>query len=219
MIKYAVEGKEGGVTSVLSDKRDGGGAPLVLRTRPAVEMNDAQFFAFCQQNSDLRIERTAKGDLVIMPPTAGDTGNRNFKLAVQFGRWVEQDGSGEGFDSSTGFVLPNGATRSPDLAWALRSRLAALTPDQKQGFLPLCPDFVLELRSSSDSLSAAHDKMREYQENGARLGWLLDPANRRVHVYRPNTPVETHDDPATVSGDPELPGFVLNVRALFDAQF
>lgn len=207
------------MTSVLSDKRDGSSAPLVLRTRPAVEMNDAQFFAFCRQNSDLRIERTAKGDIVIMPPTAGDTGNRNFKLAAQFGRWVEQDGSGEGFDSSTGFVLPNGATRSPDLAWALRSRLATLSPDQKQGFLPLCPDFVLELRSSSDGLSAAQEKMREYQENGARLGWLLDPASRRVHVYRPRAPVETHDDPATLSGDPELPGFVLDVHSLFDINF
>ncbi len=195
------------------------GAPLVVQMQPAVNMTDAQFFAFCQQNRDLRIERTARGEIIIMPPAGGETGDRNADLTMQLRFWAKQDGTGVAFDSSTGFALPNGADRSPDVAWVLRTRLAVLTPEQKRRFLPVCPDFVVELRSPSDRLADTQAKMEEYLANGARLGWLIDPTNRQVHVYRPNTPVEQLDDPATVSGDPVLPGFMLDVPAIFDASF
>ncbi len=126
--------------------------PMVLRTRPALEMDEEQFFELCRINDELRIERSAEGDIEVMPPTGGGTGNRNFTLALQLGNWTERDGSGIGFDSSTGFILPNGATRSPDAAWVRRERLANLTAEQKERFLPLCPEFVIELRSPSDHL-------------------------------------------------------------------
>ena len=194
-------------------------APLVLDVRPAIEMNDEQFFAFCQQNPELRIERTAEGDWIIIPPTAFDTGDRNSELNMQLRLWAKQDGTGVAADSSTGYDLPNGATRSPDASWILKSRLATTTPAQRQQFLPLCPDFVAEVRSPSDSLQALQDKMQEYRDNGARLGWLIDPPNRQVYIYRPNAAVERLDDPATVSGDPELPGFVLDAQAIFSTSF
>src|SRR5919108_6249027 len=126
--------------------------PLVLHLAPVIEVSEQQFFELCQLNRDLRIERTSQGDLVIMPPTGGETGRMNFELTALFGRWVHADGSGVGFDSSTGFTLRNGATRSPDLAWVRRERWEALTQEQRRGFAPLCPDFVLELRSPSDAL-------------------------------------------------------------------
>ena len=162
--------------------------PVVLRTAPALEMDEEQFFQFCQLNKDLRIERTAEGNLEIMPPTGGETGNRNFKIALQLGVWTESDGTGVAFDSSTGFRLPDGATRSPDAAWVRRERLADLTADQKQKFLPLCPDFVVELRSPTDSLPLLQDKMEEYIENGARLGWLIDrmPTGRQTSLCLPS---------------------------------
>ena len=185
--------------------------PLVLHLAPVIEMSDQQFFEFCQLNRDLRIERTSQGDLVIMPPTGSETGRINFKLTQLFGQWVDADGTGVGFDSSTGFTLPNGATRSPDLAWVKRSRWEALTRQQREGFAPLCPDFVLELRSPSDALEDAQAKMQEYLDNGAQLGWLIDPVEKKVYVYRPQAPVECLDNPQTVSGDPVLPGFVLEV--------
>jgi len=184
---------------------------LVLHLAPVIEMSDQQFFEFCQLNRDLRIERTSQGDLVIMPPTGSETGRINFKLTQLFGQWVDADGTGVGFDSSTGFTLPNGATRSPDLAWVKRSRWEALTRQQREGFAPLCPDFVLELRSPSDALEDAQAKMQEYLDNGAQLGWLIDPVEKKVYVYRPQAPVECLDNPQTVSGDPVLPGFVLEV--------
>ena len=190
--------------------------PLVLRLRPVIEMTREQFFELCQLNRDLRIERTAEGDLVIMPPTGGETGARNAELVMQVKLWAKRDGSGVVFDSSTGFDLPNGATRSPDVAWVKRSRLAALTPEQKQRFLPLCPDFVIELRSPSDPLSILQEKMEEYLANGAQLGWLIDPVERQVYVYRPGAPVERLDNPAELRGDPVLPGFVLDLRTVWD---
>jgi Uma2 family endonuclease len=192
---------------------------IVLQMRPAVDMDDDQFFTFCQQNSELRLERTADGDLIIMPPVGGETGNRNFEITGSFGLWVEKDGRGIGFDSSAGFNLPNGATRSPDVSWILKERLATLTPEQKQKFPPLCPDFVIELWSPSDTLEILQDKMEEYRDNGGQLGWLIYPPDRQVYVYRPGVPVERLDDPATVAGDPELPGFVLDVQAIFDPRW
>ncbi len=205
---------------VLADKVwDRSGSPLVLRMRPAIEMNDEQFFAFCQQNQDLRIERTAEGDWIVMPPTGWEAGARSAEMLRQLANWARQDGTGVAADSSTGYHLPNGADRSPDASWLLTSRLAATTPQQRQTFLPLCPDFVAEVRSPSDSVTALKDKMQEYLDNGARLGLLIDPPNRRVYVYRPNTPAAPLDDPATVACDPELPGFVLDVQAIFNTGF
>lgn len=185
--------------------------PLVLRLAPVIRMSDQQFFEFCQLNRDLRIERTSQGEVVIMPPTGGETGRMNFDLAVLFGRWVQADGTGVGFDSSTGFTLPNGAKRSPDLAWVKRERWEALTQQQREAFPPLCPDFVVELRSRSDALEDVQAKMQEYLDNGTQLGWLIDPVEKKVYVYRPQAPVVCLDNPRTVPGAPVLPGFVLDV--------
>jgi Uma2 family endonuclease len=194
-------------------------APLVLRVPASLQMDDDQFFDFCQENELLRIERSAEGELIIMPPAGGESGNRNFWLTARFAAWVEQDGTGEGFDSSTGFRLPNGAIRSPDVAWLKRERLTVLTQQQIERFIPLCPDFVVELRSPSGRLATLKKKMQEYIANGGCLGWLLDPTNRRVFVYRPNRPVEEVENPTTLSGDPELPGFSLDVQAIFQRRY
>jgi Uma2 family endonuclease len=193
--------------------------PVVLHTYPVLDLDEEQFFRFCQQNKDLRIERTAEGDLEVMPSAGWETGHRNLKLAVQLGTWAEQDNTGIATDSSGGFRLPNGAVRAPDAAWVRRERLAGLTPEQKQRFLPLCPDFVIELRSPTDSLTLVQAKMREYIENGARLGWLIDPEERKVHVYQPNDRVEISDKPDNVSGDPILPGFVLDLKLIWEPGF
>ena len=193
--------------------------PIRVRLRPILDMNDDEFFAFCQLNRELRLERTAEGDLVIMAPAGGETGNRNALITTLFTTWALQDGTGVSFDSSTGFILPNGATRSPDTAWVKRSRLAALTQEQKKKFLPLCPDFVIELRSASDSLKTIQEKMQEYLANGARLGWLLDPFDRRVYVYRPGVVVECLENLTSISGDPELPGFMFDLTHIWEENF
>ena len=194
-------------------------AAVVLHTCPALPIDDAQFFALCQQNRDYQFEQTAEGDLLIMPPAGGETGHRNLKIARQLDVWAEKEGAGVGFDSSTGYVLPSGAKRSPDASWITRSRLAALTAEQKRVFLPLCPDFVIELRSPSDSLDVIKAKMTEYRDNGARLGWLIDPTERRVYVYRLNVPAEVLENPDAVSGDPELPGFILDLTLIWTPSF
>lgn len=193
--------------------------PLTLHLRPALDWSDAQFFAFCRQNDELRIEQTAGGDVIIMPPTGFETGYRNNEMSAQLRDWARQDGTGVAVDSSTGFVLPNGAKRSPDAAWILRSRLAPLTPEQKRQLLPLCPDFVVELRSPSDSLRPIQEKMQEYIDNGARLGWLLDTPTRSVHVYRLGRDVTILADASSVSADPELPGFTLDLRPIWNPDF
>jgi Uma2 family endonuclease len=193
--------------------------PIRVHLRPIVDMNDDEFFGFCQLNRDLRIERTAEGDLIIMPPVGGETGNKNMLLGTFFTLWALQEGTGVPFDSSTGFILPNRATRSPDVAWVKRSRLALLTAEQKKKFLPLCPDFVIELRSPSDNLKTVQEKMQEYINNGAQVGWLIDPLERRVHVYRPGGAVVCLENPPTISGDPELPGFVLDLTRIWEDNF
>lgn len=192
---------------------------LLVHVRPLFEMTDEQFEEFCRLNPDLRIEMTAKGDLIIMPPTFGHTGNRNFNLTGQIYVWVEQDGTGVGFDSSTLFILPNGAKRSPDASWVSKARLTNLTEEERAKFLPLYPDFVIELRSSSDSLAELQEKMREYMDNGAQLGWLLDPVTRSVHVYRAGGAIEEIKDAEQVKGDPLLAGFVLDLQRIWDADF
>jgi len=190
--------------------------PLILHFSPTLRrMSGHEFFEFCQLNREWRIERTREGDLLIMPPTGGQAGKRNFALTAQFGAWVEADDSGIGFDSSTGFILPNGAKRSPDLAWIRRSRWEALSAEEREEFPPLCPDFVVELRSRSDSLKTLQEKMQEYSDNGALLGWLIDTKERKVYVYQPSEAVCCLDDPETLSGDSVLPGFVLDLRKIW----
>jgi Uma2 family endonuclease len=189
--------------------------PLVVRFRPAIELSEDQFFALCQINHELRIERNARGELLIMPPAGSETGHRNLEVAVQVGGWAKRDGTGVAFDSSAGFTLPNGAVRAPDAAWIVQERWEQVPSEQREKFAPICPDFVLELRSPSDALRTVQDKMAEYLANGARLGWLLDPGPRHVYVYRPGAAVERLEDPETVSGDPVLPGFILNVREVW----
>ena len=190
---------------------------LVLHFGPVLrKLSEQEFYEFCRLNKDLRLELTSAGDLIIMPPAGGKTGIRNFKLIASFGAWVEKDGTGKGFDSSTVFSLPNGAKRSPDLAWVRNERWDALTPEEQERFPPLCPDFIVELRSPTDSLTFLQGKMREYIENGAQLGWLIDPFEKKVYVYRPQSAVECLDNPQAVSGEPLLRGFVLDVQALWE---
>lgn len=189
--------------------------PLTVSLPSIAPMTQLEFYAFCQANPALRIERTATGEVVIMPPAFSDAGNRNFNLAVQLGIWSEQDGTGLGFDSSSGFTLPNGATRSPDAAWIKAERWNALTAEEKASFAPLCPDFVIELRSASDTLAELQAKMQEYIDNGTLLGWLIDRKQRAVYIYRPNQAPELLNNPDEVSGDPELPGFRLSMAKIW----
>ncbi|GET39950.1 Uma2 family endonuclease [Microseira wollei] len=189
--------------------------PLTVNLPALKSMTVEQFYEFCLANRDLRIERTASGEVIIMSPVFSDTGNRNFKIAVQLGNWAEQDGTGETFDSSAGFTLPNGAIRSPDASWIKLERWNALTEEQKASFAPICPDFVIELRSSRDTLRGLQDKMQEYIDNGALLGLLIDRKNRKVYIYRPNREPEILDNPEIVSGDPVLPGFVLQMAKIW----
>jgi Uma2 family endonuclease len=192
---------------------------FLLHLWPVIKLTDDQLFELCQLNQELWIERTAEGDLVIMAPEGWETGNRGANLVTLLTQWAWQDGTGISCGSSTGFILPNRAMRAPDAAWVLRSRLAALTAEQKQKFLPLCPDFVVEICSPSDRLSTVQAKMQEYLDNGARLGWLFDPPNRMVYVYRPNQPVERLENPPTISGEPVLPRFVLDLHKIWEPGF
>ena len=189
--------------------------PLTVNLPSIKSMSVEQFYEFCQANRDLRIERSASGEVIIMPPAFSDTGNRNIKIAQQLANWAEQDGTGETFDSSAGFTLPNGATRSPDASWIKLERWNALSEEQKASFAPICPDFVIELRSKSDTLSGLQDKMQEYIDNGTSLGLLIDRKNRKVYIYRPNQEPEILDNPETVSGDPVLPGFALRMAKIW----
>lgn len=191
-------------------------SPLVLRLRPVLDLTDDQLLKLSGLNRDLRLEWTAEGALEVMSPTGGETGNQNLTLTVHVGSWAMRDGSGVAFDSSTGFRLPNGAVRSPDASWVTRERLVVLSAEQKRKYIPLCPDFVLELRSPSDALTTIEAKLREYIANGARLGWLLDPETRTVQVYRPDQAVETRTNPETLAGDSVLPGFTLDLRHIWE---
>ena len=184
-----------------------------LMTLP--KMSEEQFYEFCHRNPDLRIERTASGEVIVMPPAFSDTGNRNNKLSYQLTRWAEQDGTGEVFDSSTGFTLPNGAVRSPDTSWIKLDRWNALTDAQKGSFAPICPDFVIELRSASDTLKSLQAKMQEYIENGVSLGLLIDYQSRTVYCYRTDGSVAVLSNQNLVSCDPELPGFTLQMAKIW----
>jgi Uma2 family endonuclease len=189
---------------------------VTIRVPELLRWTDEQFFAVCAANRDLRFERTSEGDVIVMPPTGGETGNRNHEITRQLGNWAKRDEAGAAFDSSTGFKLPNRADRSPDAAWVRRERLALLPAAEKRKFIPLCPDFAVELLSPTDDLEDVQMKMDEYIANGALLGWLIDPERRRVYVYRPGRAVEVVEDAAQISGDPELPGFVLDLTEIWE---
>lgn len=188
--------------------------PLVLDFR-AVEMTDEQFVQFCADNAELRIELTAERELVVMPPANPNTGWKNGTIFGDLYLWGKQDGTGLSFDSSTGFTLPNGAVRSPDASWMSRDRWEAIPEAERNRFSHIAPDFVVELRSPSDSLYMLQTKMEEYIENGVRLGWLIDPFQRRVHVYRPGQTAEILEDPETVSGESVLPGFTFDPQEIW----
>ena len=181
----------------------------------ALDMTEDQFFKLCADNGDLRMELTAKGELIIMPPAGATTSGRNSDVIADLVIWSRQDGTGKTFDSSGGFILPNGATLSPDAAWILLSRWETLTETEQDRYPHICPDFVIELRSPSDRLTVAQSKMVQYMENGVRLGWLIDPQNKQVYVYRQGQSVEILEGPDTVSGDPLLPGFVLEMQRIW----
>ncbi len=187
---------------------------LTLQIPDSTQLSDDQFYELCLANRDLRIERTANGELILMPPTGGETGRRNSSLNAQLWMWNQQEKSGETFDSSTAFKLPNGADRAPDASWVATERWSALSHEQQEKFPPICPDFVIELRSSSDRLPTLQQKMQEYIDNGARLGWLLNSKDKQVEIYRPNQAVEVLNNPDSLSGEPVLPGFKLNLAGI-----
>jgi Uma2 family endonuclease len=174
------------------------------------------FDEIAAQEPDLRLELTAEGELIVMPPTGGETGARNFIIALRLGQWVKENGTGRGFDSSTVFILPDGSRRSPDAAWILRERFDALTSEQRRGFPPMCPDFVLELRSPTDRISDLIAKMNDYLANGARLGWLIDPETRAAYVFRPGQPMQTIESATALDGEAVLPGFVLDLEEIWN---
>ncbi|MGB5899282.1 MAG: Uma2 family endonuclease [Geitlerinemataceae cyanobacterium] len=189
---------------------------LELPSTTLLFVTPEQFQELAAANPDLQLERTSLGELIVNPPTGGESSQRNFSLTGQLSNWFEaHEDLGEGFDSSGGFILPNGATRSPDASWVSRQRWELLTPEQRRGFVPLCPDFVVELRSATDRLSKLQEKMLEYRENGARLGWLIDPQNKRVEIYRPGQEVEVLEHPLELFGEDVLLGFVLNLRRIW----
>lgn len=189
---------------------------LTLNLPPSLKLTDEEFFELATANRDLRIERTAKGNLLIMPPTGGETGKQNANLTTELVIWNRQTRLGVVFDSSTEFHLPQGGDRSPDVSWVRRERWEALSDTQRKRFPPICPDFVIELRSETDRLGELQEKMQEYLDNGIRLGWLIDPKTKKVEIYRQEQNVEILEFPATLSGEDVLPGFVLDLQFIFD---
>lgn len=188
----------------------------LLLTMPSdIKMTDEQFWEFCQINRDLRIERTKTGEVIIMPPRGSETGNRNGDIFGQLWLWSKKDKKGLCFDSSTGFTLSSSATVSPDVSWIKLERWQALSPEEREKFAPLCPDFVIELRSRTDSLKRLKEKMQDYIKEGAKLGLLIDRGHRDVYIYRPQCPEECLENPVTVSCDPVLPGFVLEMADIW----
>ena len=193
--------------------------PVVLRLDPIVQMTDEQIAALSSVNEILRIERNAQGDLELQYLRPTLIAHRNAKISTQLYLWAEENGSGVAFGSSVGFTLPNSALRAPDASWFLKSRLAELTDEEKNGFPPLSPDFLIELRSDTDNLSIVRRKMDEYMANGARLAWLVDTVEYRVYVYRPDAEVEILERLESLSGEPELPGFTLNLQPIWEPGF
>ena len=190
--------------------------PLVVKFRPLYAMTPDEFYEFCILNPELNVELTAEGEVLFMPPVGGRSSNRNGFVTMALTGWALSDQTGVAFDSSGGFILPNGAVRSPDGSWVKRRRLVGLTSEQEQRFLPLCPDFVIELASPSDRQSDLQAKMEEYIANGARLGWLILPEARTIYVYQPDQDAQLLSDADAITGDPVLPGFTLDLRPIWE---
>lgn len=188
---------------------------IAINLRPTLQLTDAEFEQICRSNPDLRMERTATGELVAMPPTGSETGHYNVELSTELTLWNRRSKLGITFDSSAGFTLPNGAIRSPDASWIRKDRWETLLPEQQRRFAPICPDFVVELKSPSDLLDDLQDKMLEYLENGAQLGWLIQPETRTVETYRPGQAIETLENPTRLPGEGVLPGFTLDLQIVW----
>ena len=188
---------------------------ITLQIPKSLKFTDDKFVEIVAANKDLRLELSSQGELSIMSPTGGETGDRNLELGGQVWFWNRQNGLGKAFDSSTGFKLPNGATRSPDVSWIKIETWNTLAPEQRKRFLPLCPDFLIELVSESDDLADTQAKMREYIANGLRLGWLINPKNKQIEIYRPNQEIEVLQSPTSLSGEDVLPGFILDLQPIF----
>ena len=188
---------------------------IVVKLRPDEPMDDDEFFDFCQRFDNERVEQTADGEIIIMPPAGFETSNRNAEIVTQLRIWAKKDASGLVTESNGEYVLPNGAKRAPDAAWILKSRVEKISKKRREKFLPLCPDFVVELMSPSERLKDVQEKMHEYVENGARLGWLINPKEKEVHIYRPNAEIEILKNPKTVSGENVLPGFELDLTEIW----
>ncbi|OKH23391.1 Uma2 family endonuclease [Chroogloeocystis siderophila] len=184
---------------------------VVLNLEPIAHLSDEQFYQLCLANRDLSLEMSAKGELIIVPPVGGESGNQEADLITDLNNWNRQTKLGKVFSSSTIFILPNGAKRSPDAAWVQLARWEALTPEQRKKFPPLVPDFAIELRSETDRLQPIQAKMQEYIDNGLRLGWLINPQDQQVEIYRPAQAVEVIQTPAQLSGEDVLPGFELHL--------
>ncbi len=191
---------------------------LTIDLSPIVKLTRTEFVKLCEANPDMKLERTSKGELIVMSPTGGETGNFNSDLNYELSAWnrsLQNKTIGKTFDSSTGFSLPKGSDRSPDAAWISLTKWELLTPEQRKGFLPLCPEFLIELLSPSDSWKQGQAKMEEYIDNGCLLGWLIDPKSKRVAIYRQGNPVEILNAPKTLSGENVLPNFVLEIGTMF----
>lgn len=190
-------------------------APIVLNLKPFVELNDDQFYQLCQNHRDLKFERTAQGELVIVTPVGGEGGSREADLIGDLVYWNRRTQLGKVFSSSTCFKLPNGSDRSPDAAWVNLERWNQLTPEQQKRFPPICPDFVIELRSESDALEPLQQKMQEYLSNGLRLGWLINPQKRQVEIYRTNQDKQVLENLKQLNGEDILPDFVFDLSILW----
>ena len=188
---------------------------ITVNFNSIIDISDEQFFQLCIKNSDIKFERNANGEIIVMPPTGGETGRRNAKLVTQLGIWNRQTKLGQVFDSSTGYKLPNGANRSPDVSWIKQERWDSLTSKQREKFIPLAPDFALELMSPSDTLVNVREKMREYRDNGVELGWLINPEAKQVEIYRLGQDIQLLDSPQSISGEDILPGFILDLTDIF----
>ena len=187
---------------------------VTVNLSPPFELTDDAFFQLCQNNPDIKFERTAAGELVVMSPVGGEGGRREADLTFELVGWNRQRKLGVVFSSSSGFKLPNGADRSPDAAWVKQERWDALTAEQKRKFPPIAPDFVIELRSETDELATLRAKMREYMDNGVILGWLINPKDRQVEIYRQRQSIEILEEPSSISGEEVLPGFVLELSRI-----
>lgn len=179
-------------------------------------MKNDEFLQLSRDNQDVQIEMTKDGDLIIMPGTGGLTGRRNSRIIRRLDEWAETNATGVAFDSDTIFCLPNGAKKIPDASWLSIEKWNSLSEEEKDKIVPFAPDFAIELRSRTDSLKDLQEKMQEYIENGTSLGWLIDPATRKIHIYRPNSDVEILENPSEISGEPLLQGFTLNVQEIWD---